>query len=166
MALSSGSTTRDSWIQSRRRSSSVVAPAEISRLPSTTCRLWKIPRPLTTWRRCTTALGWVHVDAVERLAGQVAERNGQDLARAVDLGQTEVLHALGRRPVLLHPGGHRHVLHVGAEGAIDLTRPERARVDGAGHELPERREVGELGLGRVIVGRRGVVHVGGHPYDV
>jgi len=43
------------------------------------------------------------VDAVEHLAGHIVQRDGQNLSGLVDLGEPEILHAVRRRTVLLHP---------------------------------------------------------------
>src|SRR5262249_27518884 len=96
------------------------------------------------------------VGAEQLAAFEIVKCHGEPFRVAVDAHGPEVLLALRRWPVLLHPRGNADVAHVRAEGAVDLAGAERARVDRPGHELPERREIAERRTRRIVVDGRGV----------
>ena len=76
----------------------------------------------------------------------------------------EELQAFARRQVLALLLARRlHVDELRAEGLVERVGAEGAGMDRAGHEFPERLEILECRLVRIVVVRRGVVHVGGEP---
>ena len=84
----------------------------------------------------------------------------------VDASEAEELIPLARRTVWFHAGWNRQEADLRAERAIEIVRPERARVQRPGDEFPERHEVGEARTRRIVVIRRRVVNVGGDPDNV
>ena len=56
--------------------------------------------------------------------------------------------------------------HLRAEAVVEFRRAAGRGVQGPGNELPEAVEVGEPGLGRVVIVGGGVVDVGGEPDGV
>src|SRR5262245_43928599 len=94
----------------------------------------------------------------------VNETDGEALALVLDGDMAEELEALRR----IHVGIARRLLehHGGPEGGVEGVGPECAGVNGPGDELPERIEVLELRVRRVVVVGGAVVDVGRHPDDV
>ena len=97
--------------------------------------------------------------------GQVFQRHLQRAAPAVDFHRAVELPAFGRRHVV---ASVRRFLErkLRAEGVVERVRAEAAGVDRSCDELPERVEVLELRLRRIVIVRGTVVDVGGDPYDV
>ena len=120
-------------------------------------------RATASAQRRRRVAGWSRRSRVPaRLCRLAAQRAG----RRLDDQPAEELEALARRTVRLHPGRDAEEPHLGAEGRVERVRPERAGMERPGDELPERRELGEARPRRVVVVRRGVVHVAGDPHDV
>src|SRR6266446_4877761 len=131
----------------------------------------KRPRPRTSPRSAagaglagpvavtaTSALG-LEVHAEYRLAGQVVQAHGQHLRLGVDPSHAEELQPVAGRAVRLQVRRDPAEAHLGPERVVEGVRAEGARVQGAGHELPERVEFLEAGPLRLVV-------VGGRIVDV
>src|SRR5499427_3168762 len=78
----------------------------------------------------------------------------------------EELHASGWRQVLLVQPRRLDETHLRAKGIVELVRAESAGMERSGHELPERLEILELRLVRIVVMGGRVVHVRGQPHRV
>src|SRR3989442_509717 len=118
-----------------------------------------LPDPIRRCRRSRTRCGsacggdrWSRrsplrgeIDLEQHGAREIVQRRRHRVGGSVDHSHAVVLLALRRRAVLLHTRRHALVADVGTEGVVDLTGTERPGVDGAGHEFPERRELGEPG---------------------
>src|SRR5687767_243209 len=76
---------------------------------------------------------------------QVAQAGRQRARARVYAQHAEELQPVARRPVSLHAVRDPLEPHFRAEGAIERAGAERARVQRAGDEFPERREVAEGG---------------------
>src|SRR5438309_1726539 len=88
----------------------------------------------------TSALG-IEVRAEHRHAGQVVQAHGQHLRLGVDPSHAEELQPLAGWAVRLQVRGDPAEAHLGPERIVEGVRAERARMEGTGHELPERVEV-------------------------
>ncbi len=109
----------------------------------------------------------VERDLPEFLVVAIHQPNRHLLALAVDIDNAEELQAGGRRQVLALLGRRRlDELQLGAEGHVEIVRAERAGMQRAGDEFPERVEVLELRLVRIVVMRRRVMHVRRQPHRV
>src|SRR6201999_865377 len=95
----------------------------------------------------------------QRDVGAIAQGDGHAAGLALDLHMAEELHAVRRRQVLLVEAGRLDELHLGAERVVEFVRTESAGVERPGDEFPEWLEILELRLVRIVVMRRGVVHV-------
>src|SRR5258705_5727546 len=131
------------------------------------------------WRRAGRLIGpasnawpasigpWLDPGGPERAILDVLERHGHDLGCAVDGDMTEELHAFtGCQVWSLLLAGRLDVAQLRPKRVIEVVGPERAGVQRAGHELPERIEILEHRAVWIIVMRRRVVHVGGQPHRV
>src|SRR6516164_8896730 len=78
----------------------------------------------------------------------------------------EELHAGRRRQVLLVEPRRLDETHLRAKGIVELVRAESAGMERSGDELPERLEILELRLVRIVVMGSRVVHVRGQPHRV
>src|SRR5258708_599705 len=102
----------------------------------------------------------------QRGAGEILQRHVHAFAAAVDLDLAVELHPGRWRQVLLAVGGRLLEHHLRPERVVELIGPEGPRVERTGDEFPERIEIGELRLRRIVEMRGGVVHVGGEPDHV
>src|SRR5262249_44743579 len=102
----------------------------------------------------------------QRLVVPVLQRHRHDLRGAVDGDMAEELQVVigaDLRRIL----GRRLLEHdLRAERIVEVVRSESSGVDRRRYEFPERLEVLELGLVRIVAMRRGVVYVGGQPHGV
>src|SRR5262245_3774193 len=87
--------------------------------------------------------GGHELDGVQTIAVEVEQGHRQDPGTCVDRPGPEELHAGRGRSVLLETVRDAPVAHLGTERRIHLTGPERTRVEGSRHELPEWRQPGE-----------------------
>src|SRR5262249_30109901 len=101
----------------------------------------------------------------QRLVVPVLERHRHHLRRSIDCHVAEELQVVAERGHELL-GGCLLEHELRTERVVERARDERAGMDRAGNELPERLEILELRLAGIVVMRRAVVHVGGQPYGV
>src|SRR5215471_18716909 len=94
---------------------------------------------------------------VQLLSVDAMERDRHRARSRVDAADPEELQAVLGAAVLLHVLRDADELHIGAEGLVDLAGTERAGVDRAADEFPERMEVGEPGFLRTVLRGRRVV---------
>src|SRR5437868_13399362 len=86
----------------------------------------------------------------QRDVGAVTQGHRHLPGCAVDLDVAEELHAGRWRQVLLVRPRRLDELHLGSEGVVEFVRSERAGVQRAGDELPERIEFLELRLVGIV----------------
>lgn len=94
------------------------------------------------------------------------EFGGEDFAGGGDLERAEKLQSFGGRAVALHTLRDAEEFQLRAERRIELAGAEGAGMGGAGDEFPEGTELGEFGLRRIVVVRRGVVDVCSDEEDI
>src|SRR6478609_2662069 len=94
----------------------------------------------------------------------ILQRYRHLLTGAVDRDMPEELQALAGWQVLaLLLAGRFYVNEFGAEGPVEGARAESTRVNWPAHEFPERLEILERGLVRIVVMRGGIVDISGEP---
>jgi len=123
------------------------------------------PHPLQSSRTKSARLR-IERGRPQRNVGAVAQGYGHPAGLALDLHVTEELHALRGREVLLALIGRFDELHFGTEGVVEFVRSERAGIERPGDEFPERLEILELRLVRIVIMRGRVVRVGRQPNRV
>src|SRR5690348_9378797 len=106
------------------------------------------------------------LDAEERAAGEVVQLRGEGPLTRVRFQRAEELEPIARWTVALHARRHADEFRFRTERGVELVRTERAGVQRARDEFPERIEVGERRARGIVMMRRAVVDVRGNPHDV
>src|SRR5690606_1292437 len=143
----------------RARARSLPGP-ELGTRSATRSREIRVPRSTAA----AFAPARLELLAENRVPVDVLQAHGHNGRPGVDVDLAEELIAGERRRVCRR----RRLLKndLWPERVVQAVWPEAARVQRAGDELPERREVREPGASRIVVVCGAVMHVGGEPDDV
>ena len=91
------------------------------------------------------------------------QSNGHRFGLAINVDGAEELEAVLRGAIALHAFWNAREFYLWAERIVHLSGAKSSGVERACDEFPEGIEVRELGLRRIVVMCRTIMHIGGEP---